>query len=134
MSLFFYSYAIILGIKQILFLCNLGIIVVSLLSNKFSNFQDGALIDDLDNFEPIPLIDAVIPEALAARAANILHSAVQNSDAARDLGLSNIESMDVDIQTDSQIMLNGHESEVFSCTWNSTSKVLATGLVFLILY
>jgi len=89
--------------------------------------DDGALIDDLDNFEPIPLIDAVIPEALAARAANILHSAVQNSDAARDLGLSNIESMDVDIQIDSQIMLNGHESEVFSCTWNSTSKVLATG-------
>ena len=102
------------------------------MNNKVLNFQDGALIDDLDSFEPIPLIDAVIPEALAARAANILHSAVQNSD--RDLGLSNIESMDVDIQIDSQIMLNGHESEVFSCTWNSTSKVLATGLVCFILY
>ena len=94
-------------------------------------FQDGTLIDDLDNFEPIPLIDAVIPEALAARAANILHSAVQNSDAAKDLGLSNVESMDIDTQIDNQISLNGHESEVYSCTWNCTSRILATGLVLL---
>lgn len=77
--------------------------------------------------EPIPLIDAVIPEALAVRAANILHSAVQNSDAAKDLGLSNVESMDVDAHIDSQLVLNGHESEVLSCAWNCTSHVLATG-------
>ena len=93
-------------------------------------FQDGTLIDDLENFEPIPLIDAVIPEALAARTA-IFHSAVQNSDAAKDLGLSNVESMDVDTQIDNQVVLNGHESEVFSCTWNSTSRILATGLVII---
>lgn len=95
-------------------------------------FQDGTLIDDLDNFEPIPLIDAVIPEALAARAANIFHSAVQNSDAAKDLGLENVESMDVDTQIDNQVLLNGHESEVFVCTWNSTSRILATGFVILL--
>ena len=83
--------------------------------------------------EPIPLIDAVIPEALAARAANILHTAVQNSDAARDLNLPNIESMDVDTQLDTHLTLNGHESEVFSCLWNCSSRILATGYVFLLL-
>ncbi len=90
-------------------------------------FQDGSLIDDLDNLEPIPLIDAVIPEALAARAANILRSAVQNSDTVKDLSITTMDSMEVDAQTHNCVLLNGHDSEVFSCVWNPSSKVLATG-------
>ena len=89
--------------------------------------QDGSLIDDLENLEPIPLIDAVIPEALAARAANILHSAVQNSDTAKDVGLTSLETIDVDSPSQGCIWLHGHENEVFSCVWNPSSKLLATG-------
>ncbi|XP_065055897.1 F-box-like/WD repeat-containing protein TBL1X [Rhopilema esculentum] len=89
--------------------------------------DDGTLIDDLENLEPIPLIDAVIPEALAARAANILQSAVQSSDPVKDLTIENIEAMDVDAHIENHLILNGHESEVFFCTWNCASRVLATG-------
>ena len=92
-------------------------------------FQDGTLIDDLENLEPIPLIDAVIPEALAARAANILQTAVQSSDPVKDLTIENIEAMDVDTHIENHLILNGHESEVFFCTWNCASRVLATGYV-----
>eukprot|EP00794_Sanderia_malayensis_P010827 gene10827-11979_t len=89
--------------------------------------DDGSLIDDLDNLEPIPLIDAVIPEALAARAANILRSAVQNSNSVRELSLPSMDTSDDNTQVFNCTWLQGHESEVFSCVWNPSSKILATG-------
>ena len=72
------------------------------------------MIDDLDNIPPIPLIDAVIPEALAHRAATLYRTIAQKTELAKNLAISPNPAIDNNKPQEGVIPLRGHESEVIS--------------------
>ena len=90
--------------------------------------DDGSLVDNLETLGTLPLIDAVIPESLAERAASIYRLISQKSELSKSFLLpSGYHDQDVNQEDIRVVLLQGHKSEVFSCRWHSSSKIIATG-------
>lgn len=94
--------------------------------------DDGSLVDNLETLGTLPLIDAVIPEALADRTNSIYRIITQKTEMSKSLllplgGHSYPEHRDTTQQDIRVILLQGHKREVFSCRWHSSSKIIATG-------
>ncbi|XP_057301743.1 F-box-like/WD repeat-containing protein ebi isoform X2 [Hydractinia symbiolongicarpus] len=87
--------------------------------------DDGSLIDNLDSLGNLPLIDAVIPESLADRAASMYRLISQRTEINKKIMPQAINQTKQN--TDGEIIFNGHKSEVFSCSWHPSCTYLATG-------
>lgn len=84
---------------------------IQIACNIFYLFKDGSLVDDLENIPPIPLIDAIIPEALAQRAATLYRNVAEKTDLAKSLAFSPTD-IDVEESRDGVLVLRGHQKEV----------------------
>jgi len=88
--------------------------------------DDGSLVENLDGLKSIPLIDAVIPEALAERAATIYRLVSDKTELSKKSLHQNLYNNEEET-LDGEVLLRGHKSEVFSSSWHPTSKTIATG-------
>lgn len=87
--------------------------------------DDGNLIENLDLLGTIPLIDAVVPEALAERVNTIYRLISQKAEARKKLAtISQYAALE---DEDDSILLHGHRREVFGCAWHPSSNIVATG-------
>lgn len=68
------------------------------------------MIDNLDSLGSLPLIDAVIPESLAERAASIYRLISQRTEINKKIMPQAINQTKQN--TDGEIIFNGHKSEV----------------------
>lgn len=78
----------------------------------FSFFQDGSIVENLDTLGTIPLIDAVIPEALTERAAAIYRLVAEKSEMSKKTFPQNVCKEEESIQSDAEVLLEGHKTEV----------------------
>lgn len=85
--------------------------------------DEGNLLENLDILGSIPLIDAVVPEALAERVQTIYRLISQKVDAKKKLNQYAAELQD----DDESILLHGHRREVFGCDWHPTENIVTTG-------
>jgi len=84
-------------------------------------------LDNLDLLGTIPLIDAVVPEALAERVNTIYRLISQKSEANKKKILS-VSQYAAELQEDDEsILLHGHRREVFGCAWHPSCNIVATG-------
>jgi len=88
--------------------------------------DEGNLLDNLDLLGTIPLIDAVVPEALADRVNNIYRLISQKADAKKKLSTASQYAAELQ-EDDESILLHGHRREVFGCAWHPSCNIVATG-------
>lgn len=84
------------------------------------------MLDNLDLLGTIPLIDAVVPEALADRVNNIYRLISQKADAKKKLSTASQYAAELQ-EDDESILLHGHRREVFGCAWHPSCNIVATG-------
>ena len=80
----------------------------------------------------IPLIDAVVPEALAERVNTIYRLISQKADAKKKLNNTATQYAAELQEDDESIILHGHRREVFGCTWHPSCNIVATGYFVLV--
>ena len=83
------------------------------------------MIENLDLLGTIPLIDAVVPEALAERVNTIYRLISQKAESKKKLAA--IPQYAALEDEDESILLHGHRREVFGCAWHPSSNIVATG-------
>lgn len=84
------------------------------------------MLENLDLLGTIPLIDAVVPEALADRVNNIYRLISQKADAKKKLNTASQYAAELQ-EDDESILLHGHRREVFGCAWHPSCNIVATG-------
>ncbi|EDO40932.1 predicted protein [Nematostella vectensis] len=104
--------------------------------------EDGGLLDD-GELDQLSLIDAALPDIISTRHTLLSNKGIKpetpykNDNGSNEIymhnnSVSNADSLQIDgsvndIANQKALVLKGHQSEVFVCSWNPTQDILASG-------